>query len=94
MEERLKTLKDLVGIEDDGDFGKNVEDCLFSGELLKSEAVKRAKFYKSQAFKFSGKEGIDYYGNYCYFKGKFEAEIFAHNLTEEDFKEEGKDERT
>lgn len=40
----LKTLKDMVGIEDDCDIGKDVEDSLFSGKLLKADAMKDSDY--------------------------------------------------
>ena len=71
----LKTLDDIP-----------IPNRTFTRRILKAEAVKRAKYYKNQSLKFLGKKEIDDYGNYCYFKGKYEAEVFANNLTSEDLK--------
>jgi len=45
----LKTLKDLIGIEDECDYHKDVDDVLFSGEILRKEAV---KWFKHKGFRF------------------------------------------
>jgi len=76
MKKELKTLKDMRCW--------NVSMVKEEKIELKAEAVKRAKHYMKKALKFLGKKEINDYGNYCYFKGKYEAEVFAHNLTEED----------
>tara|TARA_R110002111_G_C5998109_1_gene372764 strand:- start:3744 stop:4001 length:258 start_codon:yes stop_codon:yes gene_type:complete len=50
-------------------------------EDLKAEAIKRAKVYKGNRDDFP-KDSIDR----AYWNGKFQAELFAHNLTMDDLK--------
>lgn len=67
-QEKLKTLKNISY-----HFGEKVEVA-----KLKTEAIKRAKHYKSKWL-----ETGDYY-----YKGMLDAEIFANNLTLEDLENE------
>lgn len=74
-EERLKTLKDL-----DNRMYRS-KSCQLLMRRLKAEAVKRAKNY----LKFMSKEKTNSQ-IWWFYKGGYEAEVFAHNLTEEDLK--------
>lgn len=72
--DELKTLKDIE------------ETCsaVFDFKIkLRQEAIKRAKHYDKRVRQM---EELDENDNYQYFKGMRDAEMFAHNLTEEDLK--------
>ena len=78
MENEIKTLKDIGEVTTSGAFVCNYNE-------LKQEAIKRAKYYLARKMRLD--EGSPEW-HYC--RGCYGAEVFAHDLTEEDLKDETK----
>ena len=70
---KLKTLKDLEMK------GRGIVNSI----RLKQEAINRAKYYKEKRDTWDRKKFPD---EWYFWQGKMGAELFAHNLKEEDLK--------
>lgn len=89
MKTKLKTLKDLekLKLRRLGDYESYLDlpkhfqnnEIVVSEKDLKKEAIKRARYYKEQRDTHP-KNSVDWY----FSQGKMGAELFAHDIKEED----------